>query len=86
MLVIVGRTLAKLFDWLRMDPLAGLVDAGVIASWSYGLIRDTARVLLDRDLAPTGPPRARKAPGRVKRRTRGLASKRLFGRIDIVTR
>jgi Co/Zn/Cd efflux system component len=30
-----------------MDPLAGLVGAGVIASWSYGLIRDTARVLLD---------------------------------------
>jgi cation diffusion facilitator family transporter len=46
-LVIVGLTLAKLFGWLWMDPLAGLVGAAVIASWSYGLIRDTARVLLD---------------------------------------
>jgi cation diffusion facilitator family transporter len=46
-LVIVGLALAKLFGWLWMDPLAGLVGAGVIASWSYGLIRDTARVLLD---------------------------------------
>jgi cation diffusion facilitator family transporter len=46
-LVIVGLTLAKLFGWVWMDPLAGLVGAAVIASWSYGLIRDTARVLLD---------------------------------------
>ncbi len=46
-LVIVGLTLAKLFGWLWMDPLAGLVGAGVIATWSYGLIRDTACVLLD---------------------------------------
>ncbi len=30
-----------------MDPLAGLVGAGVIASWSAGLIRDTGAVLLD---------------------------------------
>ena len=46
-LVIAGLTVAKIFGWLWMDPLAGLVGAGVIASWSYGLIRDTARVLLD---------------------------------------
>jgi Co/Zn/Cd efflux system component len=30
-----------------MDPLVGLVGAAVIASWAYGLIRDTAKVLLD---------------------------------------
>ncbi len=46
-LVIAGLTLAQLFGWLWMDPLAGLVGAAVIASWSYSLIRDTARVLLD---------------------------------------
>jgi cation diffusion facilitator family transporter len=46
-LVIVGLVLAKLFGWLWMDPLAGLIGAGVIASWSYGLVRDTGRVLLD---------------------------------------
>ena len=30
-----------------MDPLAGIVGACVIASWSYGLLRDTGAILLD---------------------------------------
>ena len=30
-----------------MDPLAGIIGACVIASWSYGLIRDTGSILLD---------------------------------------
>ncbi len=47
MLVIVGLLLARLFGWVWMDPLAGLVGACVIASWSYGLIRDTGAILLD---------------------------------------
>ncbi|HEX7759902.1 MAG TPA: CDF family Co(II)/Ni(II) efflux transporter DmeF [Caulobacteraceae bacterium] len=46
-LVIAGLVLAKAFGWLWMDPLAGLVGALVIASWSYGLIRDTGAILLD---------------------------------------
>jgi len=46
-LVIVGLLLARLFGWLWMDPIAGLVGACVIASWSYGLIRDTGAILLD---------------------------------------
>jgi cation diffusion facilitator family transporter len=46
-LVIAGLVLAKLFGWLWMDPLVGLVGAAVIASWSFALIRDTAKVLLD---------------------------------------
>jgi Co/Zn/Cd efflux system component len=46
-LVIVGLTFARLFGWLWMDPLAGIVGAGVIASWSYGLLRDTGAILLD---------------------------------------
>ena len=46
-LVIVGLTLARLFGWLWMDPLAGIAGACVIASWSYGLIRDTGAILLD---------------------------------------
>jgi cation diffusion facilitator family transporter len=45
--VIVGLTLAWLFGWLWMDPVAGLVGAFVIASWSVALIRDTGAVLLD---------------------------------------
>jgi cation diffusion facilitator family transporter len=46
-LVIVGLLLGRTFGWLFMDPLAGLVGAAVIASWSYGLIRDTGAILLD---------------------------------------
>jgi cation diffusion facilitator family transporter len=46
-LVIAGLLLAWTFGWLWMDPLAGIVEACVIASWSYGLIRDTGAILLD---------------------------------------
>jgi cation diffusion facilitator family transporter len=46
-LVIVGLLLARAFGWLWMDPLAGIVGACVIASWSYALIRDTGAILLD---------------------------------------
>jgi Co/Zn/Cd efflux system component len=45
--VIVGLLLAREFGWLWMDPLAGIIGACVIASWSYGLIRDTGAILLD---------------------------------------
>jgi cation diffusion facilitator family transporter len=47
-LVIVGLLLARAFGWFWMDPLAGIIGACVIASWSYGLIRDTGAILLDR--------------------------------------
>jgi cation diffusion facilitator family transporter len=46
--VIIGLLLARAFGWLWMDPLAGIIGACVIASWSYGLIRDTGAILLDR--------------------------------------
>ena len=46
-LVIVGLLLARAFGWLFMDPVAGIIGALVIASWSYGLIRDTGAILLD---------------------------------------
>jgi cation diffusion facilitator family transporter len=46
-LVIIGLLLARAFGWLWMDPLAGILGACVIASWSFGLIRDTGAILLD---------------------------------------
>jgi cation diffusion facilitator family transporter len=46
-LAITGLTLARFFGWLWMDPLAGIIGALVIANWSYGLARDTSRILLD---------------------------------------
>lgn len=51
-LVILGLLLAMIFGWTWMDPLAGLVGALVIASWSWGLIRDTGAVLLDMNPDP----------------------------------
>jgi cation diffusion facilitator family transporter len=47
LLVIAGLTLARLFGWLWMDPLAGIAGACVIASWSWRLLRDTGAILLD---------------------------------------
>src|SRR5262249_56184996 len=46
-LVIIGLLLGRFLGWVWMDPLAGLLGAIVIASWSYALIRDTGGVLLD---------------------------------------
>jgi cation diffusion facilitator family transporter len=57
-LVIVGLLLARAFGWLWMDPLAGIIGACVIASWSYGLIRDTGAILLDMNPDRIGPWRA----------------------------
>lgn len=46
-LAIIGLVLAKEFNWLWMDPLAGIIGALVIANWSFGLMRDTGGILLD---------------------------------------
>jgi cation diffusion facilitator family transporter len=46
-LAITGLVLARIFGWMWMDPLAGVIGALVIANWSYGLMRDTGRILLD---------------------------------------
>jgi len=46
-LAIVGLLLARGFGWLWMDPVAGIIGALVIASWSYRLLRDTGGILLD---------------------------------------
>jgi cation diffusion facilitator family transporter len=46
-LAICGLALAWAFDWTWIDPVVGVVGAGVIASWSYGLLRGAGSVLLD---------------------------------------
>lgn len=46
-LVIVGLLLARAFGWQWTDPAAGIIGACVIASWAYGLVRDTGAILLD---------------------------------------
>ena len=44
--LLAGRFLA----WGWMDPMMGFVGAAVILVWSRGLLRDTSRVLLDREM------------------------------------
>lgn len=51
-LAIVALGCGYYFGLGILDPLCGLVGAIVIASWSYGLIRDSAMVLLDADADP----------------------------------
>ena len=51
-LAIVALACGYYFGLRILDPLSGLVGAFVIASWSYGLIRDSAMVLLDADADP----------------------------------
>ena len=49
-LAITGLVLARMFGWMWMDPLAGIVGAVVIANWSFTLIRDTVdRILLEHE-------------------------------------
>jgi cation diffusion facilitator family transporter len=50
-LAIAALSTGKLLGWTWMDPIMGLVGSVVIARWSYGLLRDTSRVLLDAELS-----------------------------------
>jgi cation diffusion facilitator family transporter len=60
-LVIVGLLLGRGLGWVWMDPIAGMLGACVIASWSYGLIRDTGAILLDMNPDPKMTDRVREA-------------------------
>ena len=52
LLAIIALITGKTFGWVWMDPLMGVVGAIVIMRWSYLLLRDSSRVLLDRDVNP----------------------------------
>lgn len=39
---------AKYFGWIWMDPVMGIVGAVLVSSWAIGLLRDSGKVLLDR--------------------------------------
>jgi cation diffusion facilitator family transporter len=51
-LAILALAAGLFFGTAWLDPLVGLIGAGVIASWSYGLIRDSGLVLLDAEDDP----------------------------------
>jgi cation diffusion facilitator family transporter len=46
-LAIIALFAGKYLDWIWLDAVMGLVGAGVITKWSYGLVKDTGAILLD---------------------------------------
>ncbi len=51
-LAIFALLTGKHFGWVWMDPVMGIVGAVVITRWSYRLLTDTSRILLDREATP----------------------------------
>jgi cation diffusion facilitator family transporter len=49
-LAIVALAAGLWLGWAWLDPVMGLVGAGVIAWWAKGLLAQSARVLLDREM------------------------------------
>jgi cation diffusion facilitator family transporter len=49
-LAIVALFGGKLWGWSWLDPAMGLAGAALVAIWSYGLLHDTGRVLLDAEM------------------------------------
>jgi len=60
-LAITALLFGKLRGWAFLDPVMGIVGAAVISRWSYGLMRETGKVLLDY----TGPNAVEEAIRRV---------------------
>lgn len=50
-LLALGALLGGLaFGWAWLDPVMGIVGAALVAHWAAGLVRQTSRVLLDREM------------------------------------
>ncbi len=49
-LAIVALFGGKLWGASWLDPVMGIVGAGLVAVWAYGLLRDSGRVLLDAEM------------------------------------
>ncbi len=60
-LAIVALSAGLWAGWTWLDPVMGLVGAGVILWWSRGLVADSARVLLDREMDAPVVERVRRA-------------------------
>ena len=44
---IIALVFGRLFGWVVLDPIMGIVGSLVIARWSIGLLKDTSGILLD---------------------------------------
>jgi cation diffusion facilitator family transporter len=49
-LAVLALTGGLYLGWVWLDPVMGIVGAGVVSLWAWGLIRETGKVLLDREM------------------------------------
>jgi cation diffusion facilitator family transporter len=49
-LAIGALVTGKFFGWHWLDPVMGLVGAGVITKWAHGLVKETSAILLDNSI------------------------------------
>ncbi len=52
LLALAALAMGLLYGVRWLDPLVGVIGAGVIGSWAYGLMRDSGLVLLDAEADP----------------------------------
>jgi len=50
LLAIAALVGGKFLGWNWLDAVMGVVGAGIVSVWAWGLLRDTGRVLLDREM------------------------------------
>jgi cation diffusion facilitator family transporter len=60
-LAIAALSAGLWLGWQWLDPVMGRVGSGVILWWARGLLADSARVLLDREMDSPVVPRIREA-------------------------
>lgn len=48
---IVALVFGRLYGWVILDPLMGIVGSLIIARWALGLLKDTSGILLDGSVA-----------------------------------
>jgi cation diffusion facilitator family transporter len=51
-MAIIALTFGRVFGWVVLDPVMGIVGALVITKWAVGLIRETSGILLDGSVEP----------------------------------
>jgi cation diffusion facilitator family transporter len=49
-LAIVALVGGLFFGWNWLDPVMGIAGAALVARWAWGLLRESSRVLLDREM------------------------------------
>ena len=49
---IIALTFGRMFGWVALDPIMGIVGALVITKWAVGLLKETSGILLDGSVDP----------------------------------